>query len=127
MFIGLHGKRLKAALIDRPAACALMMRMPALAMRDRDPAEHLGEFGIMPRPKEKMPMIGHEAIGGNANLGLSVGLRENALKCSVVRRLLEQSEPADTPIQDMISEVPSSEARPAWHAGLVSEPPLAGQ
>jgi len=46
MFIGLHGKRLKAALIDRPAACALMMRMPALAMRNSDPAEHLGEFGI---------------------------------------------------------------------------------
>jgi hypothetical protein len=27
------------------------------------------------------------------------------------------SESADTPIQYMIGEVPSSEARPAWHAG----------
>lgn len=50
-------------------------------------------------------MIGHEAIGGDANLGLSVGLSENSLKRGVVRRLLEQSELADTPIQDMIGEV----------------------
>lgn len=127
MFIGLHGKRLKAALIDRPAACALMMRMPALGMRDRDPAEHLGEFAIMPRPEEKMPMIGHEAIGGDANLGLIVGLSKNVLKCGVVRGLAEQFESADTPIQDMIGEIPSSEARPAWHAGLVSKPALARQ
>ena len=121
MFIGLHGKRLKSALIDRPGAGAMMMRMPALRMRDRDPAEHLGEFAIMPRPEEEMPMIGHEAIGCDANLGLSVGLSENFLKRGVVRRLLEQPESADTPIQDMIGEVPSSEARPAWHGGACSE------
>ena len=72
-------------------------------------------------------MIGHEAIGGDANVGPSVGLKENVLKCGVVRRLFEQFESADTPIQDMIGKVPSSKARPAWHAGLVSEPPLAGQ
>jgi hypothetical protein len=56
-----------------------------------------------------------------------VGLKENVLKCGVVRRLFEQFESADTPIQDMIGEVPSSKARPAWHAGLVSKPALAGQ
>ena len=66
-------------------------------------------------------MIGHEAIGCDANLGLSVGLSENFLKRGVVRRLLEQPESADTPIQDMIGEVPSSEARPAWHGGACSE------
>ena len=114
-------------MIDRPGAGAVMMRMPALRMRDRDPAEHLGEFAIMPRPEKKMPMIGHEAIGFDANLGLSVRLSEGLLKRGVVRWLLEQSESADTPIQDMIGEVPSSKARPAWHAGLVSKPALAGQ
>ena len=108
-------------MIDRPRAGAMMMRMPALRMRDRDPAEHLGEFAIMPRPEKKMPMIGHEAIGGDANIGPSVGLEENVLKCGVVRRLLEQLESADTPVQDMIGEVPSSEARPAWHGGACIE------
>ena len=66
-------------------------------------------------------MIGHEAIGRDANLGLSVGLSENFLKRGVVRRLLEQFESADAPIQDMIGEVPSSKARPAWHGGACIE------
>ena len=122
MFIGLHGKRLKSALIDRPGAGAMMMRMPALRMRDRDPAEHLGEFAIMPRPEEEMPMIGHEAIGCDANLGLSVGLSENFLKRGVVRGLLEQPESADTPIQDMIGESPAARRGRRGMAGLVAKP-----
>lgn len=100
MFIGLHGKRLKSALIDRAGAGAVVMRMPALRMGDRDPAEHLGEFAILPRPEEEMPMIGHEAIGCDANLGLNVGFSENFLEGGIVRRLFEQLESADTPIQD---------------------------
>jgi len=40
-------------------------------------------LAIMPRPEEEMPMIGHEAIGGDANLGLSVSLSENSLKRGV--------------------------------------------
>jgi hypothetical protein len=75
----------------------------------------------MPRPEEEVPMIGHQAIGGDANLGLSVSLSENFLKRGVVRRLLEQLEPADASIQDMIGEVPSSEARPAWHGASCIE------
>ena len=59
----------------------MMMRMPALRMRDRDPAEHLGAFAILllPRPDEEMPMIGHEAIGCDANLCLS-GIYRVALR-----------------------------------------------
>lgn len=38
-----------------------MMGMPALRMRDSDPAKNLGEFAIMSRPKQKMPVIGHQA------------------------------------------------------------------
>ena len=35
-------------------------------------------------------MIGHQAIGGDADLRLSVGLRENLFKCGIVRRFFEQ-------------------------------------
>jgi hypothetical protein len=60
-------------------------------------------------------------------LGLIVGRSENVLKCGVLRRLLEQPVSADAPIRDMIGEVPSSEAKPTWHAGVVLEPAFAGQ
>ena len=66
-------------------------------------------------------MSGHEAIGCDANLCLGVSLSEKFFKRGIVRRLLEQLESADTPIQDMIGEVPSSEARPAWHGGACIE------
>ena len=94
-------------------------------MRDRDPAEHLGEFAIMPRPQKEMPMIGHEAIGCDANLGLSVGLSENFLKRGVVRRLLEQLKSADTPIQEARS--PAARRGRRGMAGLVSKQPFASQ
>ncbi len=66
-------------------------------------------------------MIGHEAVGCDANLGLNVGFSENFLERGIVRRLFEQLESADTPIQDMIGEVSSSKARPAWHGGACIE------
>jgi hypothetical protein len=75
----------------------------------------------MSRPKEEVPMIGHQAIGGDANLGMRVSFRENVLKCVVVRRFLEQLESADASVQYMIGKVPSSEARAAWHGASCIE------
>jgi hypothetical protein len=62
--------------VDWPRAAAMMVSMPALRMRDRDPAEYLGELAIMPRLQKTKPVVGNQAIGGDANLGLSVGLRD---------------------------------------------------
>lgn len=113
MFAGLHGKRFEASLTDRSGPSGVMVDMPALRMSDRDPAEHLGEFAMLPRPEEGMPMIGHEAVGYDANLGLNGGFSENVLERGILRWLFEQLESADTPIQDVIGEVSSNEARPA--------------
>jgi hypothetical protein len=52
----------------------------------------------MSRPKKEMPMIRHQAMGGDADLGLSVSLCENLLKGGVVGRLFEQRESADAPV-----------------------------
>jgi len=97
------------------------MGMPPLCVGDGDPSEHLGEFAIMPGPEEEVPVIRHQAIGADTNLGLSIGLGENLLKGSIVGRFLKQWESADTPIQDMIGEVFRSEARPARHGGACTE------
>lgn len=48
-----------------------MMGMPALRMRDGDPAGHLGEFSILSEPEGQVPAIGHQTIGGDANLRLA--------------------------------------------------------
>ncbi len=71
-----------------------MMGMPALRMRDGDSAEDLGEFSIMTKPEQQVPVIGHQAIGCNANLGLSLGFGENLLKGGVVSGLLKNRQPS---------------------------------
>ena len=91
------------------------MGMPALGMRHGDPAEDFRKFPVLPGPEKQMPMIRHEAIGGNADLGVGVGLGENLFKGGVVSGLFKQRESSDTTIQDVIGKVASSKAWTAWH------------
>jgi hypothetical protein len=68
-----------------------------------------------------MPVIRHEAIGGNADLGLGVGLGENVFKGGVISGFLEERESSDTTIQDVIGEVAGSNTWLARDAGPCSE------
>lgn len=86
------------------------MGMPALRMRDGDPAQDLGKFAIMSRSKQKMPVIGHQAVSGDADVGLGLGFGENFLKGGVVRGLLKDWEASHTTVQHIIGEVTSSKA-----------------
>lgn len=62
-------------------------------------------------------MIRHQAIGGDADPGLGVGLRQNFLKRGVVSGFLKQGESSDTTVQDLIGEVFSRKARAARYGG----------
>lgn len=80
MPVCLHGKGLESSLIHRSSPSGVMVGMPALGVGDGDPSEHLGEFTIPSRPQEQMPMVGHQAVGGDANLGLACGLRPGSFQ-----------------------------------------------
>lgn len=115
MLIGLDRKGFEAALIDRACSRGVVMGMPTLGMRDGDPAEDFRKFPVQPGPEEEMPMIRHEAIGGNADLGLGVGLGENLFKGGVVSGFLEERESSDPTIQDVIGKVAGGKAWTARH------------
>jgi hypothetical protein len=121
VFIGLYGKRFEAALINRACPGSVVVNMPALRMRDRDPPQYLGEFSIMSRPEEEMPVIWHQAIGCDPYPGLGMGFRQNFLKGNVVSRLLKKGKSSYTAIQDVIGDVSSSEAWAAWHGVTFSK------
>lgn len=110
MFIGLGRKGFEAALIDRACPGSAMVGMPALGMRHGDPAEDFRKFPVQPGPEKQMPMIRHEAIGGDADLGVGVGLGENLFKGGVISGCLEERESSDAAIQDMIGEVAGGKA-----------------
>lgn len=85
-----------------------MMGMPALHMRDGDPAEDLGEFAIMPGPEQQVPVIGYQTIGGDANLRLGLGFGENLLKSGVVSGLLRERQPSHATVQHLIGRSPAA-------------------
>jgi len=66
-------------------------------------------------------VIRHQAICGNADPSLGLGLRQNSLKGGVVRGLLKQREPSDSAVQDVIDEIFSSKARTARHGNLLPD------
>lgn len=110
MLIGLDRKRLEAALIGRTRPGRVMMGMPALRLCYGDPAEHLGAFPILSRPEAEMSVIGYQAIGGDVNLGLGLGFRENLLKIGVVSGLFKKRKSFHATVQHVIGEVSRSEA-----------------
>ena len=62
-----------------------------------------------------MPMVGHETICRNADAGSFVGFLENFFKGSIVRRLLKQRQPTDTPVQHVVGKSAGGNARAARH------------
>jgi hypothetical protein len=81
-----------------------------------DPAEDLGEFSVLSRPKQQVPVIRRQTVGGDADLGLGVGFGENLLKDGAVSGLLKERQPSHATVQYVIGEVSRSKAWAVRHA-----------
>ena len=89
-------------------------------MREGDPAEDLGEFSVLSRPKQQVPVIRHQTVGGDADLGLGLGFGQNLLKGGVVSGLVEEQQPSSyATVQHVIGEVSRSKAWAARPADLL--------
>jgi len=121
MIISLDWKQCESTLVGGADSGDVVMGMPALGMCDGDPAEDFRQFSDLPEAEEEMPMIRREAIGGDADLGLSVGLGENLFKHRVVSGRLKEWKSSNTGIQDVIGEVASGAALTAQHTGSCHE------
>jgi hypothetical protein len=67
-----------------------------------------------------MPVIRHQAVGGDADFGLGLSFGENFLKGGVVSGLLKQRQASHTTVQHVIGEDSSSKAWATWHDGVLS-------
>ncbi len=95
MLVRLHRERFESSLVNRPGSRSLVIGMPALGVRHRDPPQHLGEFPISSWPHEQMPMIRHQAIGLDAQARGRMGFGHNLFERGVIGRFLEQRQAAD--------------------------------
>lgn len=94
--------------------------MPALCMGHRDPPERLRQFSIVSGSEQEMPVIRHQAIGGDAQSCLGADLRPHLFKSRVVHRLLKQRQSPKAAVQHMIDEIASGQGGTTGHADSCS-------
>ena len=115
MGIGLHGKGLKAPLIQRPGTGGSVRGMPTLGMGDGQPAQRLGKLFIATWPQQQMPVVGHHTVGQQANTGASDGRLQHALEGEVIPVGCKQRQPPHAAIQYMVNETAGGDAGTARH------------
>ena len=77
---------------------------------------------VVLRPKDEVPMVGHEAIAQNADRMPRDSLSQNAFKGLVVAVLLEQRQPGHGPIEGMVDKAAGSNASATRRARTLHEP-----
>ena len=104
VLVALHRERLETALVDVPAAPAVAVRVPALRVGQRQPADKPREFAVPARPDDQMPVVGHHAIGQQPCPLALDSLLQNPLKGLVVTVVLEDGHAGVGTIEDVIDQ-----------------------
>jgi len=99
----LDGESPEAALIQMPATGRMVMRLPALPVRVRQPAQEGSHLVVRFWPQHKMPVIGHQAERQQSDGVLDQGFAEDALEGLVVALLVEEHLSADTPVEGVLN------------------------
>mgnify|MGYP001187413998 CR=1 FL=1 len=113
--IGLNRKRFEATLIDRSGFRPVVVGMPALRRRYGDPPQRLRQFSILTMSDQEVPVLGHQAVCGDANASLSLNLGQNRFERGIVGGCAEQRLSAHAMIQDVIGKVFDCESWAARH------------
>ena len=101
---GLHRKTLEAPLIEMPRAGRPVCGMPTIGVGDGEPAHKLREFAILARPENKMPVIGHEAIGEKSHLCARQRINEQQLKGVIIWGMIEDVSPTISTVKNVIDD-----------------------
>jgi hypothetical protein len=98
----LNGKRLEAALVNVARSARMTMRMPALGVRQCQPADKPREFALLSRPDNEVPVVRHEAIGQQPGLCALHGLGQRLLEREVIRVVVEDAHPRIGPVEHVV-------------------------
>lgn len=113
MLVALDGEGFETPLVEM--AGGMIVGVPAHRVGVGEPADKGGQLAVGPRPEDHVPVIGHQAVGQQAD-GLSLpGLGQHAFEGRVVLRLLQQRQPGHRPIEDVINQTARSNAGLSRH------------
>ncbi len=100
----LNRKALEPSLVQRSSPGRVMVRVPTLGVRHRQPAHILRQFSILARPQNKVPMVRHEAVCQQTGAGPLLGLKQHLFERLVISFFAEDASPAHRPVQDVIND-----------------------
>jgi len=98
----LHGKRLESTLVKVTGPGRLAMRVPALCVSQRQPANKTRQFTVFLRPHNQVPVISHQTIRKQPCSGASDSFLKHPFKCGEVLILRKNRHPGVCAVQHMI-------------------------
>ena len=124
ILVAFQRKRLEAALIEIPIADAEIGPLPALSVHVGHPLHEAGEVAVVLRPEDKVPMIGHPAVGTDPHGGSAKGLLHHVLKRLVVLLRAELPHPADAAVENVKEHSSGGDSSDSWHGGNLLKLPI---
>ena len=67
MVVALDGETLEAALVERAGAGGVAVGVPALGVGDGEKPHELAEVAVGFGPEDHVPVVGHQAVGEDAD------------------------------------------------------------
>src|SRR3990172_2393641 len=100
------------------------MSVPTLRVRQREPADELGQLAIASWPNQHVPMIGQHAVGQQSRFGPFNGLPQHLLERLVVPVVLEDCHPRVRAVQDVVNVASLGGSVRSSHATILPTQPF---
>jgi hypothetical protein len=124
VLVALDTEGLEPALIDMSGPRSVVMRVPAHAVRVRQPAAEGAQVPVPFGPEHEVPVVGHQDEGQHARRVFRQRLGQHAQERVVVGRLFKQGQPGHAAVQHVVDEAIGGMSRSSAH-GADASPALA--
>jgi hypothetical protein len=122
MLIVLYCKCLEPTLVEVAIAGRVPVRVPALRVRQGQPADESGQVAIVLWGDEQVPVIGHHTISQEGHRMLFLRFTQDTLERLIVPRLVEYRPTAIGPVQHMIDQAAHSGTQGPAHGPSLTPP-----
>jgi len=99
------------------------MRVPALRVRQRQPAHEPRQLPVILRPNHQMPVIGHQTPIQYPHPRPLLRLPHDPLESRVIRIIFKHRHPPVGPVDDVIDISARIDSFGSSHAFMILEPP----
>ena len=104
VLVRLHQERLITPLVHVARPHRVPMGVPALGVRQLQPADERRQIPIFAWPNHEMPMVWQNAVGQQPHLHALHGLPEDFLECLIVLRLVKYSHSRVCAVEHVVRE-----------------------